>query len=128
MSGEGEGGLRGPRGVRIPSVQCYDFEIPHPIVARLALEILWNQFVTTVPGELEPEEQAVNKALHDMHEMLWRREMEAVNHTALTAHYLIIRPVNPMNMPGPDETAAIAAAIATLDSHSLIARPWADDD
>jgi hypothetical protein len=117
----------GPRGVRVPVPDSDEFEMPHPVVARMALEVLWNQFAATVPGDLGPEEQAVNDAICSMHEMLWRREMEAVASTALTAHFLIIRPVNPMNMPGPEETAAIAAAIATLDSHGLISRPWSDE-
>jgi hypothetical protein len=115
------------RGVRLPVPASTEYELPHPIVARMALEVLWRElFYTSVPGRLEPEEEAVEKALSAMHRMLWRKEMEAVADTALTAHFLIIRPVNPMHMPGPDETAEIAGAIATLERHGLIARGWSD--
>ena len=103
--------------------------MPHPIVARMALEILWREFEFTRDPRtpLEPEEEAVAGALDAMHAMLWRNEMEAVADTALIAHYLIIRPINPLNMPGPEETAEIAAAIATLDRNDLIARSWTDE-
>jgi hypothetical protein len=37
----------------------------------------------------------------------------------LAVYFLITRPVNPMNMPGPKEAVAIAA----LDDHGLISRP-----
>jgi hypothetical protein len=115
------------RGVRIPMPSGAEYELPHPIVARMALEVLWKElFANCVPGSLEPEEAAVEQNLYTLHEMLWRSEMEAVASTALTAHFLIIRPVNPLNMPAPEEAADIAAAIATLERHDLIARGWSD--
>jgi hypothetical protein len=125
-----EGRENGPlarRGVRVPLPEYADEEIPHPSVARMALEVLWREFTNRVPGTLEPEEEAVNKALEAMHSMLWRKEMQAVAGTALIAHYLIIRPVNPLNMPGPEETEEIKAAIAALDRNDLIARGWTDE-
>jgi hypothetical protein len=115
------------RGVRIPQSGGAEDEMPHPIVARMALEVLWREFTARVPGTLEPEEEAVDKALEAMHAMLWRKEMEAVASTALIAHYLVIRPINPLNIPGPEETAEIAAAIATLHRHDLIARAWTEE-
>jgi hypothetical protein len=116
------------RGLRLAQPETVEWEIPHPVVARLALEVLWQElFYTRVPGTLEPEEKAVEKSLDTMHAMLWRKEMQAVADTALTAHYLIIRPINPLHMPGPEETAEIAGAIATLERHGLIARTWTDD-
>lgn len=115
------------RGVRIPPPEMPEDDMPHPIVARMALEMLWHEFTNRVPGTLEPEEEAVNRALGAMHAMLWRREMQAVAETSLIAHYLIVRPINPLNMPGPEEAAEIAAAIATLDRHDMIARPWTDE-
>jgi hypothetical protein len=115
------------RGVHISQSGDVEDEISHPIVARMALEVLWREFTTRVPGTLEPEEEAVVEALEPMHAMLWRKEMEAVAGTALIAHYLVIRPVNPLNMPGPEETAEIAAAIATLHRHDLIARAWTEE-
>jgi hypothetical protein len=105
-----------------------EYDMPHPIVARLALEVLWQQFTNTVPGSLEPEEEAVNDAMRAMHAMLWHREREAAAATGEYAHYLIVRPVNPLNMPTPDEAAEIAAALATLDRHDLLARPWTDEE
>jgi len=68
--------------------------MPHPIAARMALEILWREleFEHDPHTPLEPEKEAVAKALDAMHAMLWRKEMEAVAATALSAHYLIIRP------------------------------------
>jgi hypothetical protein len=118
-----------PRGVRIPQPDVGEYEMPHPIVARMALEILLRELASERnPGiPLEPEEEAVCMALDAMHDMLWRREMDSVADTALSAHYLIIRPVNPLNMPGPEEASEIAAAIATLDRHDLIARSWTDE-
>lgn len=115
-------------GLRLPHPETMEWEMPHPVVARMALEVLWRElFYTRIPGDLEPEEEAVEKVLEVMHEMLWRKEMKAVADTALTAHYLIIRPINPLHMPGPEETAEIAGAIATLERHGLIARNWTDD-
>jgi hypothetical protein len=129
MHEERESRASASRGVRIPAPVTADDEMPHPIVARMALEILWRELeFTRVPGTpLAPEEEAVGKALDAMHAMLWRKEMQAVADTALIAHYLIIRPINPLNMPGPEEAAEIAAAIATLDRHDLIARGWTDE-
>ena len=126
MPEEREDGAPARRGVRVPFPEYTEDEIPHPIVARMALEVLWQELMHRVPCTLEPEEEAVNAALEAMHAMLWRREMQAVADTALTAHYLIIRPINPLNMPGPEERAEIAAAIATLDRNDLIARSWTD--
>jgi hypothetical protein len=112
--------------MRIPPPELAEDEMPHPIVARMALEVLWREFTSRVPGTLEPEEEAVDRALEAMHAMLWRREMRAVADTALIAHYLIIRPINPLNMPSPKVAAEIAAAIATLDRNDLVARSWTD--
>jgi hypothetical protein len=125
--GNGPTGSRGC-GMRLPAPETAEWEMPHPIVARMALEVLWRElFLTRTPGTLEPEEDAVEKALDAMHAMLWRKEMQAVADTALTAHYLVIRPINPLNMPGPEQAAEIAAAIATLERHDLVARGWSDE-
>ena len=53
--------------------------------------------------------------------------MKAVAATNLTANYLVIRPVNPLHMPAPEEADEIGAAIATLTRHGMIARNWEDD-
>jgi hypothetical protein len=116
------------RGVRIPAPALTEQDMPHPIVARLALEVLWRQFFTTVPGHLEPEEEQVNSAMQAMHEMLWRKERQTAAETGQYCHHLIVRPVNPLNMPAPGELAEIADALATLDRHDLLARPWADEE
>ena len=69
------------RGIRIPQPIAAEQDMPHPIAARLALEVLWQQFTSTVPGHLEPEEEAVNAAMRAMHAMLWRRERQAAADT-----------------------------------------------
>jgi hypothetical protein len=102
--------------------------MPHPIAARLALEILYLQLFAHVPGKLEPEEEAVSDALQALHDKLWRQEEDAAAETGLFTHHLILRPVSPLNLPAPGEAADIAAALATLDRHDLIARPWADEE
>jgi hypothetical protein len=103
-------------------------DMPHPIVARLAIEVLWQQLINTIPGQLTPEEERVDSALRAMHEMLWERERAAAAETGEYAHYIILRPLNPLNMPSPEEAAAIRDAIATFDRHDLLARPWADEE
>jgi hypothetical protein len=117
-----------PRGVRIASRMEAEYDMPHPIVARLALEVLWQQLFNAIPGRLAPEEERVESALLAMHAMLWERERAAAAETGQYAHYIILRPLNPLNMPSPEEVAAIRDAIATLDRHDLIARPWADEE
>jgi hypothetical protein len=100
--------------------------LPHVNVTRLALEVLWNELFYRRSGKLEPEEEAVGKALDDLHEMLWDEEMQAVAETGLTSHYLVIRPIDPLNIPGPEATSEIGHAIGTLLRHGMIARDTED--
>jgi hypothetical protein len=76
----------------------HDYPASHPAPARHPHPQL---FLTTVAGTLEPEEGAVNHAIQAMHAMLWRKEREAAAETGQYCHYLIVRPVNPLNMPAP---------------------------
>jgi hypothetical protein len=81
-------------GARIPLEEIESK--PHPIVARMALELLWNELsATRMPSSLEPEEQAVNQALFAMHKMLWDKELDAIAETGLIYDYLVIRPGAP---------------------------------
>jgi hypothetical protein len=100
--------------------------IPRAGVARMALEILWDELLNRVPGTLDPREQAVRSALNAMHEMLWEREMQAVAESGITVHYLVIRPLNPLNLPDPGQVAEIRDAMAVLVRHDMIARGWGD--
>jgi len=112
-------------GMPIPCPEETD-GMPHAGIARMALEILYNELSRRIPGTLEPEEQAVKDSLTSMHRMLWDNEMKAVAETGITVHYLIIRPLNPINLPQPAQVAEIRDAIATLTRHGLIARGWGD--
>ena len=87
-------------GHHLPIPDSYS-ELPHPYIARLALEVLSYQFNRTTPDKLEPEEEDIQQKLHAMHAMLWDKEMNAVADSGLSAHHLIIRPINPLNMPSP---------------------------
>jgi hypothetical protein len=118
-------GARG-HGMLIPAPDATQ-EMPHACLARMALEVLWTElFYRADLAALGPEEQAVSAALHDLHALLWEREMQAVAATGLTAHYLIIRPLSPLSLPAPGHVAEIRDAIATLIRHDLIARGWSD--
>ena len=58
-------------GARLPLAERFEDEMPHPVVARMALEILARELVTSHIGPLEPEQEAVASAIHAMHAMLW---------------------------------------------------------
>jgi hypothetical protein len=100
--------------------------IPHAGAARMALEILWGELLNRVPSGLDPREKAVKDALSAMHQMLWDKEMQAVAETGITPHYLVIRPLNPLNLPGPGQVAEIRDAMAVLVRHDMIARGSGD--
>jgi hypothetical protein len=96
---------------------------PHPALTRLAVEVLYMEFLSRVPGTMTPQEQAVDTALGAMHEMLWAKEMQAVADTGITSHYLVIRPLNLLCLPEPAQVAEIRDALATLVRYGLIAQP-----
>ena len=85
----------------------------------------WKSCPTSSPGPTpatwKPEEEDIQQKLHAMHAMLWDKEMNAVAHSGLSAHYLIIRPINPLNMPSTQVAAETSTAFATLHRHGAIA-------
>jgi hypothetical protein len=101
--------------------------LPHASVARMALEVL---FDVLAGGEDEPPQEAkegLYKAMWDYHDLLWRKKMQEVADSGLTPHYLIIRPVNPLNMPPAQAAAEIRDAVAALVRHGMIAGRGGDD-
>jgi hypothetical protein len=92
----------------------------------MALEILWYELLNRVPATLGPREKAVKDALSAMHQLLRDKEMQAVAETGITPHYLVIRPLNPLNLPDPGQVTEIRDARAVLVRHDMIACGWGD--
>ena len=62
----------------------------------------------------------------DIHEQLCERELAGLRLWGISRQYLIIRPVNPANLPTAEDMDKISAAIRTLASLGLIAARGSD--
>jgi hypothetical protein len=91
-------------------------------MARLALQVLWHDLRAGTP-----EYEGAWEALRQVHDMLVAREHKELAETGLPGHYLIIRPVSPLAIPGPEDAARIREAITTLFSLGMICGPDDDD-
>lgn len=83
---------------------------------RLALNVLWDQLpndMTTGP---------VHDALATIHDRINDTESAELRRRGLAEHYLIIRPVSPLNSPPPRAMEKITAAVRTLAELGMIAR------
>jgi hypothetical protein len=59
--------------------------------------------------------------LRKLDERFRATEIEHLRACGITDEYLIIRPVSPLNLPGPEDRARIAGAIAVLIDLGMIA-------
>jgi hypothetical protein len=84
---------------------------------RLGLDVLW--------GELSPDigTDAIMDTLWNLHERLCEAELKELRIWGLPQQYVIISPINPMSLPGPEDMEKIAHAIRTLDDLGLIVIP-----
>ena len=74
-----------------------------------------------LPPDIEDiETDSVHSALMIIYEKLGEMEMANLQRRGLSTDYLVIRPVNPMNPPGPEAMEQVTAAIRTLARFGLI--------
>jgi hypothetical protein len=109
--------MTGPRacGTAIPRDGSVN-DLPLPDHLRLAVEV----FANDLDIDASPQHMALFMVLRDLHDHLWDRETDRVARTGLSSHYLIIRPVNPLRLPGPEVMAEIRDAIAALSRHGML--------
>jgi hypothetical protein len=84
---------------------------------RLALNILSRR----LPADVETE--SVRESLGSIHEWICKAELKALRTWGLPTQYVIIRPINPLNPPGPEDMEKISSAIRALDDLGLVVRP-----
>jgi hypothetical protein len=82
---------------------------------RLALEVLLDSLS---PDLATP---AIDSALWELRERLVDAELAALRTFGISHRYLIIRPINPGNLPGHEDLDKIAVAIRTLADMGLVA-------
>jgi hypothetical protein len=89
-------------------------------VARLALDAL--------PGSLPADmlTPATENTLWDIHDQLCEKELAGLRLWGISRQYLIIKPINPANLPSAEDMGKITAAIRTLASLGLIAGRGSD--
>jgi hypothetical protein len=97
----------------------YMWDISTP---RLALEVLkagypWPHEASWDPGIIP----AAIDALGKLDQRFRDKEIEHLRKCGITNQYLIIRPVSPINPPGPEDRDRITGAIATLIELGMIA-------
>jgi hypothetical protein len=85
-------------------------------ILRLASGVL-----AGLPTDIEfTKTETVHTALLEIHERLCKAEMANLRTYGLSNDYLVIRPINPMNPPGPEAMEQVTAAIRTLARFGLI--------
>ena len=89
-------------------------------VARLALDAL----LGSLPNDLLTP--ATENALWDIHDQLCTKELADLRQWGINRQYLIIKPINPANLPTPKDMDKISTAIRTLASLGLIAARGSD--
>ena len=87
---------------------------------RLALDVLR---ANLLPEMVTP---TIEDALWDIHERLCAAELAALRTYGISQQYLIIRPINPANLPGCEDRDQITTAIRTLSGLGLIAGRGSD--
>lgn len=78
---------------------------------RLALNVLWNGLDEFSDGETT---ESVADALASIHDRINRTESAGLRTFGQAEHYLIIRPISPVNPPAPETMEKITAAVRTL--------------
>ena len=78
---------------------------------RLALNVLWDG-LDELPGETATE--SVADALASVHDLINEAESADLRIFGEAEHYLIIRPISPVNPPPPEIMAKITAAVSVL--------------
>jgi hypothetical protein len=119
------GGPDGPTGL-VPSGKGHGAAVPQwnaPEAGklRLALEVLWDELFD---GRLT---DAALGMLTELHQQVTAAEEEQLAASGLTSQYLVIRPVDVLNPPGPTEMAKITEAIRTLAGLGMLAGPGGDE-
>jgi hypothetical protein len=89
-------------------------------VTRLALDAL----LGSLPDDMLTP--ATENTLWDIHDQLCKKELAALSLWGIPRQYLIIRPINPANLPAPEDMERIIAAIRTLSSLGLLAGRGSD--
>lgn len=84
---------------------------------RLAVAVLWRDR----PREMRTS--AIDGALSLICEQLRATEMASLRQWGATEQHVIVLPINPLRLPGPEDMAKVAEAIRVLDDLGLIARP-----
>jgi hypothetical protein len=69
---------------------------------------------------------ATENALWDVHDQLCEKELAGLSLWGISRQYLIIRPINPANLPSAANMGKITAAIRTLANLGLIAGRGSD--
>jgi hypothetical protein len=81
---------------------------------RLAVEVLLDSLT---PDMATP---AIDSALWELRERLADAELAALRTFGISHRYLVVRPINPGNLPGREDLEKMTAAIRTLASMGLI--------
>jgi hypothetical protein len=82
---------------------------------RLALNVLWDD----LPDDMN--DTPVREALQTIHDRITQAENASLRVNGLAEHYLIIRPLSPLNPPPPQANKQITAAVRTLAEHGMLA-------
>lgn len=88
--------------------------LEHTRVLQLALDVLWGN----MPGGLATE--SVRAAFCEIDERLRKTTLANLRRGGLPRDFLIVRPINPMNPPGPEDIEKVTTALRTLDQLGLL--------
>jgi hypothetical protein len=86
---------------------------------RLAVNVLADGF-DEIPLN-EHGEVPVNDMLRKIHDRINKLESDAIRDSGQAEHYLIIKPISPVNPPPPEAMEKIANAVRTLQRLGMLA-------
>jgi hypothetical protein len=92
-------------------IEAVSSSLDYTRLMRLALNVLWNG-LDEFPGDKTTE--SVADALASVHDLINDAESANLRIFGQAEHYLIIRPISPVNPPPPEIMAKITAAVSTL--------------
>jgi hypothetical protein len=104
--------MSGKGGYGVPvETEAVNSSLDSTRLMRLALNVLWNGLDELPGGETA---ESVADALASIHDRINKAESTGLRTFGRAEHYLIIRPISPVNPPPPEIMEKITAAVRTF--------------
>jgi hypothetical protein len=105
----------------LPNNSTLSVILPWPTRFRFLIEELWEEL-----SEANLQHDTARQVLASLHQQARQREENDLAKAGIPGHYFIIRPINPLNPPAPEDMTRMRDAITTLAALGMICGPEGD--